>query len=234
MGAMRRWFGVVAGGLIASGAAAATAQAQDLTASGCGGYSFTICASWVGTVGSNTLSLQVTNNGATALNPNSAITQIGLGNITTTYNIGSFTAFLGATNVTSNWDLAQEVNGFNLLNEDSFGVDTDQGINGALLSGQTITFTFMLASGTFNPAAFNDAQIAFHDQGGATGCPSSGKAVFDASDGLRVTGTGFTYVVCPPGGGGGTGNVVPEPSTYVLLGSGLLGIFGIAARRRRA
>ncbi len=39
------------------------------------------------------------------------------------------------------------------------------------------------------------------------------------------------------GGGGGSGitpvalSVTPEPSTYVLLASGLLGVFGIARRR---
>ena len=33
-------------------------------------------------------------------------------------------------------------------------------------------------------------------------------------------------------GGSGTGSVVPEPSTYLLMGSGLLGLAGIARRRR--
>jgi hypothetical protein len=233
MRGMRSWLGAMAGAVGSLAVAANPAQAQDLTASGCGGYAFTICASWIGTVGTNTLTLQITNNGGTALNPSSAFTQIGIGNVTTDYNIGSFTAFIGGTNVTSNWVLEQDVNGFNTLTEDSFGVNTQSGINGALLSGQTGIFTFTLASGTFSASAFNDAQIAIHDQGGATGCPSSGKAVFDASEGNLITGGGFTNVVCPPGGGGGTGNVVPEPSTYILLGSGLLGIFGIASRRRR-
>ena len=35
------------------------------------------------------------------------------------------------------------------------------------------------------------------------------------------------------GNPGGPGSVVPEPSTYILLGTGLLSLGGIAARRRR-
>jgi hypothetical protein len=35
------------------------------------------------------------------------------------------------------------------------------------------------------------------------------------------------------GGGGGGGTVIPEPSTYVLMASGLLGLAGLARRRQR-
>lgn len=41
-------------------------------------------------------------------------------------------------------------------------------------------------------------------------------------------------VATPTGGiGGGAGSVVPEPSTYVLLASGLLGLAGVARRKKQ-
>src|SRR5687768_7411 len=165
MRAITRWFGAAAGTAVGLMMAASPAQAQLVfDSNGCGGYSFTICADWSASLinSGNAFQLTITNQGNLALNPTSAFTQIGIGGVETTYNITSFTAFIGATNVTANWDLAQDVNGFNTLTEDSFGVDTDQGITGALTSGQTGVFTFFLAAGqTFSVDAFNpDGQIA--------------------------------------------------------------------------
>ena len=41
-----------------------------------------------------------------------------------------------------------------------------------------------------------------------------------------------TFALVRVDGGGGTGSVVPEPGTWALLGTGLLGLAGIARRRR--
>lgn len=54
-----------------------------------------------------------------------------------------------------------------------------------------------------------------------------------------VTGVGRTLggaqeFVVPGGiGGGGTGSVVPEPSTYLLMATGMVALAGVARRRRR-
>jgi hypothetical protein len=55
------------------------------------------------------------------------------------------------------------------------------------------------------------------------------------SDKCFSVGDANCTVTTPSGGigGGGQGSVVPEPSTYVLLASGMLGLVGVARRRQR-
>ena len=208
--------------LMASGA-----QAQQLfTGSGCSGDQFLFCASWTFTWVDNThMSLFITNTSqnAPANNTNSAITQIAIGNVTLPDPTGISPAVTG-------WTYESSVNGFNGfgLLENQFGSITSNGVNNALLDGQSQTFTFLFggAGVTFANAqtAVSGAQIAIHDQGAPNNCASSKGVMLGA-----VSGQNTSDLEC---GGGGT-STVPEPSTYALMAAGLAGLF-VASRRRRA
>ena len=61
---------------------------------------------------------------------------------------------------------------------------------------------------------------------------SSSYAYNDGLIGPHASQSGLDYIARPDGMGGG-GSVVPEPSTYVLMASGLLGLAGVARRREQ-
>ncbi|QJR34317.1 PEP-CTERM sorting domain-containing protein [Gemmatimonas groenlandica] len=75
-----------------------------------------------------------------------------------------------------------------------------------LAAGASATFNFTLSDNTATPIGFG-----FHAQSGPNG----------QSQWIAMGGTGVFNITS-----------VPEPSTYALMASGLLGIFGFARRRR--
>ena len=205
--------------------ASSPVRAQTLfTGNGCSGNTFLFCASWLATyIDATHLSLLINNTSQNppANNTNSAFTQVGIGNVTIA-DPASMAAVVG-------WQYDASINGFNGfgLLENQFGTITTNGINNAIVGGTGLTFTFNLASGlTFAQAstAFAGAQIAIHDQGTPVGCSSSkGVLVGNASGQNTSNLSGCTPI-----------SATPEPSTYALMATGLIGIAGFARRRRGA
>ena len=203
--------------------AASTAQAQSFSGDGCAGDTFMFCASWTGTLTDAThfqFFIENTSGNPPASNLASFWTQIAIGNVT----IPDPTGMAAVTG----WQYDSNINGFNGfgLLENQFGSITTNGINNALGAGDSRTFTFVLSgaltSGQFN-TAFAGVQIGIHDQGAPTGCSSS-KGVLDGNASGQDLFTGDC---------GGT-SVTPEPSTVLLMATGLVGLLAFNRRRRVA
>ena len=222
-----------------------SADAQTILTTGgsaCGGAAYFGCFdATLSLSGGNTFTLSITNTGA------GAFTQIGVGALSTsnnqnnpsfTYTGGSVVAPGGTTfgGVVTNPD------GLSGGTIDKPVIGIDAGGNNGLAAGGTATFTFMITSpaNTFDLGA---VQIAVHQQGGSPNqaCGGSTKIVFSRTSANGTAGAmqdNTTNTLCDePPGGGGTGSVVPEPATYALMGTGLLGlglVGSIRSRRRES
>ena len=79
-----------------------------------------------------------------------------------------------------------------------------------------------------------DAAGAAAAASGFAGFDFSGYAVLTDVTGIGQSIGGAQEFIVPGGiGGGGTGSVVPEPSTYLLMATGMVALAGVARRRRQ-
>ncbi len=205
----------------------------------CGGNAFATCAAvWVNTsydaLSGQTLVTMVVQNrsGAQGTYPGTVFTQVGLWNMPQgthgrfgvpgpQYVAGSLTVTDGTgQNVTGNWQLGTSGLSGAGIQPAVFGVDPVHGINGGIGAGQTFTFTFRM-TGLAPTFDVNTAGWAAHGQSGPQDCS--------------------TKLVVNPGGSANAGpyssacsvGVVPEPLTVSLLATGLAGVGGAGALRRR-
>ena len=186
----------------------------------CGGNNYYTCVTLTSSynAGTNTLTLQVANTSTQG----DFFTAIGIGNLPAGVTITAV-----SDNHPGTWVLDSDLSdlsnpgGGNPGPFEFAGVDKTGNPNEALGNdGNTYTFTFTF-SGAVDPATL---ALAFRSQAGPTACAGSAKLYVD-TDG--TVNSGFSELCGPPT------TVVPEPITMTLMATGLAGMGGVGALRRR-
>lgn len=163
------------------------------------------------------------------------ITDIGLFNTGTTGSLTSVTGFnvfnsagtLFANTAITNWS---NTHGNNLLNvTPNIGAHADQQGDGIIGDNTPLNFGGWRTTGTDGTSR---VRFTFTMAGNASANTSFGYFAQGNQVSLRCFSDASVNSAYSCGGNPGTTSVVPEPSTYALMASGLLGIFGFARRRR--
>ena len=224
---------------------------------GCGGTVFNTCVdvtvtkghySLVTASGEDYVKMVVTNLGSMgATSYASVFTAMGMRNIP--YRLTSLQAVFGAG---SGWNFSSGITELSNFGKGFEGVNING--NTGIAAGQTATFYFTFLPVDYTPvhtcttkgskttcvttypgaptgwAAGSPMEFALHGQRGPKDC--STKLDVTSIDGGVYTPTIVTTPTGTTTGCEGPASVVPEPATFVLTATGLVGLLGLVSRRR--